>query len=29
VIDHSFQLPVQIAWITTAMVGIVIAAIFQ
>ena len=29
VIDHSFQLPLQIAWITTPIVGIVIAAIFH
>jgi anaerobic C4-dicarboxylate transporter DcuA/anaerobic C4-dicarboxylate transporter DcuB len=28
VIDHSFQLPLQVAWITTALVGLVIAAIF-
>ena len=29
VIDHSFQLPLQIAWITTAIVGIAIVAIFH
>jgi len=29
VIDHSFQLPLQIAWITTPIVGIVIVAIFH
>jgi anaerobic C4-dicarboxylate transporter DcuA/anaerobic C4-dicarboxylate transporter DcuB len=28
VIDHSFQLPLQIAWIVTALVGIAIAAVF-
>jgi anaerobic C4-dicarboxylate transporter DcuA/anaerobic C4-dicarboxylate transporter DcuB len=29
VIDHSFQLPLQVAWITTAVVGIAIVAIFH
>jgi hypothetical protein len=29
VIDHSFQLPLQIAWISTAIVGIAIVAIFH
>jgi anaerobic C4-dicarboxylate transporter DcuA/anaerobic C4-dicarboxylate transporter DcuB len=29
VIDHSFQLPLQIAWITTALVGMAIVAIFH
>ncbi|WCB93098.1 hypothetical protein DSM104299_01800 [Baekduia alba] len=29
VIDHSFQLPLQIAWITTALVGIGIVAVFH
>ena len=29
VIDHSFQLPLQIAWIVTALVGIGIVAIFH
>jgi hypothetical protein len=29
VIDHSFQLPLQIAWIVTAIVGIGIAALFE
>jgi anaerobic C4-dicarboxylate transporter len=29
VIDHSFQLPLQIAWITTALVGMGIVAIFH
>ena len=28
VIDHSFQLPLQIAWISTALMGIAIVAIF-
>ena len=28
VIDHSFQLPLQIAWISTALVGIAIVAVF-
>ena len=28
VLDHSFQLPLQIAWITTALVGIVIVWLF-
>jgi anaerobic C4-dicarboxylate transporter-like protein len=28
VVDHSFQLPLQVGWIVTALVGIVIAAIF-
>jgi anaerobic C4-dicarboxylate transporter DcuA/anaerobic C4-dicarboxylate transporter DcuB len=28
VIDHSFQLPLQIAWVVTALVGIGIAALF-
>jgi anaerobic C4-dicarboxylate transporter len=29
VIDHSFQLPLQIAWIVTALVGIGIVAVFH
>jgi anaerobic C4-dicarboxylate transporter-like protein len=29
VVDHSFQLPLQIAWIVTALVGIAIVAIFH
>ncbi len=29
VIDHSFQLPLQVAWITTALVGIAIVAVFH
>jgi anaerobic C4-dicarboxylate transporter DcuA/anaerobic C4-dicarboxylate transporter DcuB len=29
VIDHSFQLPLQVAWITTALVGILIVAVFH
>jgi anaerobic C4-dicarboxylate transporter DcuB len=29
VIDHSFQLPLQVAWISTALVGIGIAALFH
>ena len=29
VIDHSFQLPLQVAWIVTAVVGIVIVAVFH
>jgi anaerobic C4-dicarboxylate transporter DcuB len=29
VIDHSFQLPLQIAWISTAIVGIAIVALFK
>jgi len=29
VIDHSFQLPLQVAWITTALVGIGIVAVFH
>ena len=29
VIDHSFQLPLQIAWIVTALVGIAIVAVFH
>jgi anaerobic C4-dicarboxylate transporter len=29
VIDHSFQLPLQIAWIVTALTGIAIVAVFQ
>ena len=28
VIDHSFQLPLQIAWIVTALVGILIVYLF-
>ena len=28
VVDHSFQLPLQIAWITTALVGILIVYLF-
>jgi anaerobic C4-dicarboxylate transporter-like protein len=28
VVDHSFQLPLQIAWITTALVGILIVYVF-
>lgn len=28
VIDHSFQLPLQVAWITTALTGLAIALIF-
>ena len=28
VVDHSFQLPLQIAWISTALIGIAIVAIF-
>jgi hypothetical protein len=28
VIDHSFQLPLQIAWIVTALVGILVVAVF-
>ena len=28
VIDHSFQLPLQIAWISTALIGIAIVAVF-
>jgi anaerobic C4-dicarboxylate transporter len=29
VIDHSFQLPLQVCWIVTALVGIAIVAIFH
>jgi anaerobic C4-dicarboxylate transporter len=29
VIDHSFQLPLQVAWIVTALVGIGIVAVFH
>jgi len=29
VIDHSFQLPLQVAWITTALVGMAIVAVFH
>ena len=29
VIDHSFQVPLQVAWITTALVGIGIVAVFH
>jgi anaerobic C4-dicarboxylate transporter DcuA/anaerobic C4-dicarboxylate transporter DcuB len=29
VIDHSFQLPLQVAWITTALVGVGIVAVFH
>jgi anaerobic C4-dicarboxylate transporter DcuB len=29
VIDHSFHLPLQIAWISTAIVGIAVVAIFH
>jgi anaerobic C4-dicarboxylate transporter-like protein len=29
VIDHSFQLPLQVAWVTTALVGVAIVAIFH
>jgi anaerobic C4-dicarboxylate transporter len=29
VIDHSFQVPLQVAWIVTALVGIVIVAVFD
>ena len=29
VIDHSFQLPLQVAWIVTALVGIAIVAVFH
>jgi anaerobic C4-dicarboxylate transporter DcuA/anaerobic C4-dicarboxylate transporter DcuB len=28
VVDHSFQFPLQIAWVTTALVGILIAYVF-
>jgi hypothetical protein len=28
VVDHSFQIPLQIAWITTALVGLGIAFLF-
>jgi len=28
VIDHSFQLPLQVCWIVTALAGIVIARLF-
>ena len=28
VVDHSFQLPLQIAWITTALVGVLIVYLF-
>jgi hypothetical protein len=28
VVDHSFQLPLQVAWIVTALVGIVIVWLF-
>ena len=28
-IDHSFQLPLQIAWIVTALTGIGIVAVFH
>jgi anaerobic C4-dicarboxylate transporter DcuA/anaerobic C4-dicarboxylate transporter DcuB len=29
VVDHSFQLPLQVAWVVTALVGIGIVAIFH
>ena len=29
VIDHSFQLPLRVAWIVTALVGIGIVAVFH
>ena len=29
VIDHSFQLPLQIVWIVTALTGIAIVAVFH
>jgi anaerobic C4-dicarboxylate transporter len=29
VIDHSFKVPLQIAWIVTALVGIAIVAVFH
>ena len=29
VVDHSFQLPLQVAWIVTALVGLAIAAVFN
>ena len=29
VIDHSFQLPLQVAWVTTALAGVAIVAIFH
>ena len=29
VVDHSFQLPLQVAWIVTALVGIAIVAVFH
>jgi anaerobic C4-dicarboxylate transporter len=29
VIDHSFLLPLQVAWIVTALVGLAIVAIFH
>jgi anaerobic C4-dicarboxylate transporter len=29
VVDHSFELPLQVAWIVTALVGIGIVAIFH
>jgi anaerobic C4-dicarboxylate transporter len=28
VVDHSFQFPLQIAWVTTALVGILIVYLF-
>jgi anaerobic C4-dicarboxylate transporter DcuA/anaerobic C4-dicarboxylate transporter DcuB len=28
VVDHSFQLPLQVAWISTALIGIAIVAVF-
>ncbi len=29
VIDHSFQLPLQVAWIVTALVGLAVATVFK
>ena len=29
VVDHSFQLPLQVAWVVTALVGIAIVAVFH
>ena len=29
VIDHSFQLPLQVTWIVTALAGLAIATVFK
>jgi anaerobic C4-dicarboxylate transporter len=29
VVDHSFQLPLQVCWVVTALVGIAVAAVYK